>query len=183
MRAAFPLREERVHENKAMLDATFGDPLVFLPKIGAQGAGGGGSAKSLALASAVKKGRKRESRDFLPYRRMYIDRRARLSACAVRIPGKPCPRWVWRRRTVASSLVPEENLGTRCYVRAETEPCCGFVQALCGRPGPTGGDGKGEKSSLPLLPKPLTEALAVPEGVAAAKRAAQIEKEKQLQVN
>jgi len=29
----------------------------------------------------------------------------------------------------------------------------------------------------------LTEALAVPEGVAVAKRAAQIEKEKQLQVN
>jgi len=43
--------------------------------------------------------------------------------------------------------------------------------------------GKEEKSSLPLLPKPSIEAPAVSKREAAAKRAAQIEKEKQLQVN
>jgi len=66
MHAAFTLREERVHENEAILDATFRDPSAFLSKIGAQGAGDGGSAKSLALVSAVKKWRKRESRDAPP---------------------------------------------------------------------------------------------------------------------
>ena len=31
MRAALTLREERAHENEAMLDAAFGDPSAFLP--------------------------------------------------------------------------------------------------------------------------------------------------------
>jgi len=59
MRAAFTLREKRAYKKKAMLNATFWDPLAFLPKIALQGAGGGGSTKSLALASAVKKERER----------------------------------------------------------------------------------------------------------------------------
>ena len=77
-----------------------------------------------------------------------------------------------------ASLVPEESFEARCYVRAETKSCCGFVQALCDRPEPTRGCWKVEKSSLPLSPEPLTEAPAVLEGEAAVKRAVQLEKEK-----
>jgi len=80
-----------VHKNEAMLDATFGDPLAFLPKIGAQRAGNGGSAKSLALASAVKKGRERESRDAPPLANVHRPLCAALGVCNAD-PGQAWPK-------------------------------------------------------------------------------------------
>jgi len=177
MRAAFTLREERAHETEAMLDAAFGDPAAFLPEIVAPGAGGGGAAKSLALASAVKKGREREKAlaAMPPHRRMYIGRRARLAACAARIRGKTGPRpfaAVLDRLEAASreKRRRERTEEERAEARREKRKRAAADRRAAA------------SSSLPLPPKPSTEAPAVPEGEAAAERAAQREREKQLQV-
>jgi len=81
MRAAFTLCKERMHKNKAILNATFGELSAFLPKIGAQGERDGGAAKPILLSSAVKKRRERESRDAPPPANLYRLPCAALSVC------------------------------------------------------------------------------------------------------
>eukprot|EP00588_Corethron_pennatum_P035393 CAMPEP_0194348064 /NCGR_PEP_ID=MMETSP0171-20130528/106332_1 /TAXON_ID=218684 /ORGANISM="Corethron pennatum, Strain L29A3" /LENGTH=144 /DNA_ID=CAMNT_0039115375 /DNA_START=429 /DNA_END=862 /DNA_ORIENTATION=- len=141
--------------------------------------------KSLALVSAVKKGREWEKAlAAMPPPPANVHRPPCAALCVYSAdPGQDRPKVSPTRTDGYSESCAGENFGARCYVRAEPKPCGSFVQALPGHPGPTGGGGEGRKSSLPLPPESSTEVPAVQEGEAAAKRAVQLEKEKQLQVN